>query len=231
VPVEVVAEVPVETAAVEISVASAPSAMTPPAPQPIPVPVVLDDVNETRKGIELTGGLGGIASNIGFVSDLFGGSFFDPSNTFTNVRTMILPAVSLDYVADNLVRIGEKMGIGLRAGLGFQLYDPEYDNVKFVDAHVLGKFDISLGNNLTIEIGAGVTLVVPFADMTADPILPFDASDINFFYGPVGQLNARYNLSSSLSLLMQIEARLLFSGAFVPLELTGLGRVGLGYRF
>jgi hypothetical protein len=244
VPVEVPAEVVTEVAVVEVveqapaaqpapvavvptqvSIASAPAIATAPAAAPVPLPVVDERLNETRTGIELSGGLGGIASNLVL------SSLFDTANSFPNLQTKVLPVLSLDFVADNLVRIGEKMGIGLRAGLGFQLYAPDSNKINFADVHVLGKFDISLGRKLAMEIGVGATLVVPYADLNANSILPFNSADINFFYGPVGQLNARYNITNSLSVIMQIEGRLLFSGMLDLYELTGFGRVGLGYRF
>ena len=231
IPAEVVAEAPVAQPApvtatpTEVSIVSTPTITAAPAPEPIPLPVVSENLNESRTGIELSGGLGGIASNLVF------SSLFDVANTFPNLQTKVLPAVSVDFVADNLVQIGEKMGIGLRAGLGYQLYAPDANKINFADLHVLGKFDISLGKKLAMEIGVGVALVVPYADLNGNSILAFNSADINFFYGPVGQLNARYNLSNSLSLIMQIEGRLLFSGVLDLYELTGLGRVGLGYRF
>ncbi len=229
--VAVVAEAPVEAPVevavtpTEISVASSPTITTAPAPEPIPVPVVSENLNETRMGIELSGGFGGIASNIVL------SSLFDTANTYYNMQTKILPVAAFDFVADNLKPIGEKMGIGLRAGVGYQLYAPDSNKINFADIHVLGKLDISLGRKLAMEVGVGATLVVPYADLNANSVLPFNTADINMFYGPVGQLNARYNFSNSLSLIMQIEGRLLFSGTLDLYEITGLGRVGVGYRF
>ncbi len=239
-PAEVVAEVavveaveqapsaqtaPVAAVPTEVSIASAPAIATAPVAAPVPLPVVDDMLNGTRTGIELSGGLGGIVSNLVLTN------LFETANTYQNLQTKVLPVLSLDFVADNLMRIGEKMGIGLRAGLGYQLYAPDSNKINFADVHVLGKFDISLGRKLAMEIGVGATLVVPYADLNANSILPFNSADINMFYGPVGQLNARYNISNSLSVIMQIEGRLLFSGMLDLYELTGFGRVGLGYRF
>ncbi|PKL14177.1 MAG: hypothetical protein CVV52_02925 [Spirochaetae bacterium HGW-Spirochaetae-8] len=229
--VAVVAEAPVEAPVevavtpTEISVASSPTITTAPAPEPIPVPVVSENLNETRMGIELSGGFGGIASNIVL------SSLFDTANTYYNMQTKILPVAAFDFVADNLKPIGEKMGIGLRAGVGYQLYAPDSNKINFADIHVLGKLDISLGRKLAMEVGVGATLVVPYADLNANSVLAFNTADINLFYGPVGQLNARYNFSNSLSLIMQIEGRLLFSGTLDLYEITGLARVGVGYRF
>jgi hypothetical protein len=45
------------------------------------------------------------------------------------------------------------------------------------------------------------------------------------------QVGLNYLLSNTLSVIAQTEARLLFSGAFSPYDLTGFLRLGAGYSF
>jgi hypothetical protein len=239
---EEVAEEPVVVATEEVAeepvvVATEEVAEKPVVAQPAPVvsvpslPEVLPMLNAQRKGVELSVGLGGRASNLGIVQSVFGATFFDSANTYANLNTKILPAFAVDFVIDNLKPIGETMGIGLRAGAGYEAYAIGTTSISVINVHALAKFDWALSQKFAMEIGAGLAVVMPIADLTVASPYTFSSSNPNIFYGLSGQLNFRYNFTDAVSLGLQIDARFLFSDAFKPYELTGLARIGVGYRF
>lgn len=195
------------------------------APAPVDVPAEPTKPSTTRVGLELSGFAGGVANN--YILQ----SWFDPSGTYPAMRTMILPSAAVNLVVDNMVGFGSKLGLGLKAGVGYEAYESSSTKIHFGNVHALAKLDFAAGDKVSFEVGLGAADVVPYADLNGGSVLPFDSTDINWFYGPVVDVGLRYKLGSSFTIGMNTEARMLFSGALVPYELTGIVRFGLGYWF
>ena len=212
---------------VELSVAAPSFVDVEQTPEEVLPPMAQKIINARRSGIEISGFAGGKADN--YVD----GTFFDPDDTYADLRTRILPALSLDYIIDNFSSWGSSAGIGIRLGAGYQRYQESASAtyIHFFDLHALGKLDFSFNDKVSMEAGLGVAAVVPYANLKVAAPYTFDFSAINFFYGPVAEIGIRYRFTDALSIGAVAEARFLFSDAFKPYELTGTVRASVGYRF
>lgn len=170
--------------------------------------------------LEVYIGAGGKADNKVFTD------FFDPEDAYDALRTRILPSIAADFVYDNWKPLRENMWLGLRAGFGYQRYEknPGLADVHAFDLHALAKIDYPVSDTFSLDAGLGFAFMIPATDLKGD-------DSVEFFYGPLAQINARYNLSDAWSLGVQAETRFLFSDVFAPYELTGTVRLGVGYRF
>ena len=159
--------------------------------------------------VELTLGAGGKADN------LILESLFPPQPVA--YRTMILPVATLDLVLPGMWQLDWDKGIGLRAGFGYQGYQetPSLTPAPFFDLHAGAQFEFEFAHQFVAAAGMGLSFVV----------------SPKFYYGIHMHAGLNYLLSNALSAILQTEARLLFSGAFSPYELTGVVRLGAGYSF
>lgn len=159
--------------------------------------------------VELTFGTGGKADNL--ILD----SFFPPQPV--TYRTMILPVATLDLVLPGLWQLDWDKGIGLRFGFGYQGYEetPSMTPTPFFDIHAGAQFELEFARQFIAEAGVGLSIVV----------------SPQFRYGLGMHAGLNYLVSKALSIVAQGEARLLFSGALSPYELTGVMRLGAGYSF
>jgi hypothetical protein len=157
--------------------------------------------------IDLTIGAGGKADNL-ILESLF------PPQPIA-YRTMILPVATLDLVLPGMWQLDWDKGIGLRFGFGYQGYQetPSLTPAPFFDIHVGAQFEFEFSRQFMAEAGTGLSFVV----------------SPQFLYGLNMHAGLNYLLSNTLSIIVQTEARLLFSGAFSPYELTGVMRLGAGY--
>ncbi|MHC1692980.1 MAG: hypothetical protein AB9828_08130 [Sphaerochaetaceae bacterium] len=227
-PVE--SQTPAASQPTELSMAKPAFADTPEAPAEIAPPIAKTVLNAKRIGVEIGGGLGGQVDNVLEAYDI-GAGFFDPTDAYYDLGTKILPIGSIDLVMDNLKAIGSKWGIGMRVGIGYQMYNPDSGMVHFGDAHLSGKLDIALSRAFSMELGLGPVAVIPYANLKNNLLGAFDFANLNLFYGVMGSLGVRYNITDSFSIGTLFDARFLFSDVFVPYELTGLGKISLGIRF
>jgi len=195
------------------------------ATQGAPVQEAAQTVN--RNAIELSAFAGGRASNYVLTS------MFDSSNTYTDLNPMILPSVALDYIADQLVSFSPTFNLGLRIGLGYQMYWKSglAGQVHFGDVHALMTLGKTFKNASTVELALGAGVAIPYANLTTAPITAFDPANINVFYGPVGSLSYRKMLNAQWSAGITGEVRMLLSGMFVPYELTGTVRASIARWF
>ena len=159
--------------------------------------------------VDLTLGAGGKADN------LILGSLFPPQPIA--YRTMILPVATVDLVLPGMWQIDWNKAVGLRFGFGYQGYQetPSMTPAPFFDIHAGAQFELEFAHQFVAEAGVGLSFVV----------VP------QFHYGLGMHAGLNYLLSNALSIIAQTEARLLFSGAFSPYELTGVVRLGAGYSF
>lgn len=159
--------------------------------------------------VDLTLGAGGKADN------LILQSFFPPQPIA--YRTMILPVGTLDLVLPGTWQLDWNKAIGLRFGFGYQGYQetPSLIPAPFFDIHAGAQLEWEFAHQFVAEAGVGLSFVV----------------SPQFYYGLGMQAGLNYLLSNALSVIAQTEARLLFSGAFSPYELTGVLRLGAGYSF
>jgi hypothetical protein len=171
-----------------------------------------------RYGIELSFGLG----------DSYG---FDKTNRYADLPGIVFPAVSLDFVLDNLVSYFNKFELGIISGLSFQVYSPQVSMVQFLDAHALVTWRYAFENNLLFRVGLGTTVLSPYANLSENTVSLFNPSDINIFYGLAGKLNLQYIIDNSFFLGLQIDGKMLFSDTFSPYEFTGLWGIVFGYVF
>ena len=192
--------------------------------QPV-VPPVRVTSKKATKSIELAAFGAGKLDNY-----LFTG-WFDLAGAYVNMRTMVLPSATLDFITANFKTPEQKTALGLRFGLGYQLYESSGTNVHFGDIHALGSLTFSLSEKVQLDISAGLSGVVVLADISGVSVSAFNVASIDWFYGPVAQVSFRYMLGEAFSLGLTGEARLLFSGLAVPYELTGALRASLGYWF
>lgn len=159
--------------------------------------------------IDLTIGAGGKADN------LILESLFPPQPVA--YRTMILPVATLDLALPGMWQIDWNKAVGLRFGFGYQGYQetPSMTPAPFFDIHAGAQFELEFSHQFVAEAGAGLSFVL----------------SPQFLYGLNMHAGLNYLLSNALSVIAQTEARLLFSGAFSPYELTGVVRLGAGYSF
>lgn len=126
----------------------------------------------------------------------------------------IFPSFAVDYVHDNLWPLNEAWGLGVRAGLGYQDANSALSGF---DIHALAKFNWMKSAEIAFDAAVGLSF---FVDTTGA-----------FFFGPVVQVNIRDPLDEFISLGLQVEGRGLFDTSFGFEELTGVARLGIGYRF
>ncbi len=159
--------------------------------------------------VDLTLGAGGKVDN------LILQSFFPPQPV--EYRTRILPVAALDLVLPGMWQLDWNKAIGLRFGFGYQGYQetPSLLPAPFFDIHAGAQFEWEFTHQFVAEAGVGLSFVV----------------SPQFCYGLGMQAGLNYLLSNALSIIAQTEARLLFSGAFSPYDLTGFLRLGAGYSF
>lgn len=186
-------------------------------------PVVEDAVEPTplepKVGVELYFGLGGKADNF------FGSAFSDPA--FVDLRTRVLPTITIDYVYRNWKQLSENISLGLRAGIGYQGYQTSVARpLPGFDGHGLVAFEYPVNDVLALEGAVGLAFMI-----TPSYVHTTNKTSLGFFLGPVLQVNARYALSDKWSILLQAETRMLLGGKFKPYELTGIVKIGAGYKF
>ncbi len=184
--------------------------------------VVPEPVRERKSRVELHLGAGGKADNLVLTSS------FDPGNDFKALRTRIIPVVSADYVQDSLFDFSEKVSLGVRAGVGLHGYETATSPSTFIggfDVHALGLATYAVNERFSLDAALGFTF------MFTGNTIQNASSDIGVFFGPAGQGGLRYRINESWSVSVQGEIRLLFANQFMPYELTGTVRFGVGYHF
>jgi hypothetical protein len=220
-----VAEKPVEsmeTIAFESSIPTfEPETMVqePAVEEPLVQPVPVLEVKEPGLRVEVLVGAGGKADNY------LGG--FDASGDFIALRTRVLPSITADLVYPNMRSIGTSIHMGLRAGIGYQGYQTGAGTaIAGFDIHGLALFEYPINPKFSVDASVGFSFM-----FTGSDIHTGGGSALGIFFGPLAQVNARYEINDTWSIGLQTEARILFGNTFEPYELTGMVRLGVGYSF
>ncbi|MDC7245798.1 MAG: hypothetical protein PQJ47_07800 [Sphaerochaetaceae bacterium] len=170
--------------------------------------------------VEVLLGTGGKADNLAFTS------MFDPDDVFTNMRTMILPSISFDFIYGNLKTFDNNSSLNLHFGLGYNRYQKASDQSTVLgpDFHVGVEYEYPLSSTWSIGAVGGLSLMFTGEDISSD-------NTANIFYGPYVEILGRYNINDIFSVTLNAQTRFLFSDVFTPYELTGIVRAGFTYRF
>lgn len=189
--------------------------------EPMAVPEEPMPVRERQSRVELHIGAGGKLDN------LLLSSSFDPNGDFVPLRTRVLPSVAVDYVRPKMWKLSSKLDLGLRAGLGFNGYE-SFGGVGIggFDIHALAQLEFPLNEQFSFDAGLGLSFMFTGSDIQASA-----SNDLGVFFGPVAQLAARYRIDDRWSVMVQAETRFLMGNTFVPYEMTGTVRLGVGYDF
>ncbi len=178
-------------------------------------PYTSQPLDETRFGIELFGGLG-------------------IKTTPFPVESTVKPAVTLDFVFDNLVQTSNMTSIGLRLGTAFDINTTtaNANSIYFHDLHLIPKLNIRLGSFAAADIGLGASAVfMNYMSKGSDDFLRDGNNDVVYYMlGPTFQFNLRLNIDRTISLGLQYEGRLSFVDYFDSYELTSFVRAGMGFR-
>jgi hypothetical protein len=185
-----------------------------PAPEPVPAPV-----SPKLQRVELYVGAGGKADNY------FPAGSFDPNGAFVNLRTMVLPSITLDYVRSSLMELGSSIDLGIRAGMGYTGYGTATTSIAGFDIHALALAEYDPQGPFSFDGGVGL------AFMFTSNAIQGASTEIGVFFGPVAQIGANYRITDTWSAGVSAETRFLMANQFDPYELTGMIRFGLGYRF
>lgn len=188
-----------------------------PVAQPVSVPAAPEILLQR---IELYAGAGGKADNF------FPTGSFDPSGSFMNLRTRILPSITLDYVRSALMGFGETIDLGIRAGVGYSGYASATTAIVGFDLHALALAELDPTGPLAFEAALGLAFM-----FTGSAIQSGASTDIGVFFGPVAQIGMSYRITDTWFAGVQAETRFLLANQFDPYELTGMVRLGAGYRF
>jgi len=179
-----------------------------------------EEIRELNRRIDLYMGIGARFDNH------LGTQFFDPNDEYTDVSTLILPSITIDYVNTGIRDFGSRSLLGYRIGLTYQGYqeDVSSSHLPSVDLHGLAVLEYPLSEQISLEVSAGLTFL-----FTSNAIHTHDY--LGLFIGPVLQVQGKYHLTDTWSIGLQAESRLLFGGQFKPYEFSGMIRLGAGYQF
>lgn len=160
---------------------------------------------------------------------LFTSAWFNSAGTYQNLKPLMLPSVSIDYVQNNVWPNNKSFDLGYAIGLGFQGYslDTAGTFITGVDAHGTIVSAYPLSERFSLEAAGGLALLFTSREVHTDTSL----DQLGLFIGPMLQLNGRYLISDTWSVGIQAETRFLFGGSFIPYELSGIVRLGVGYQF
>lgn len=177
-------------------------------------------VSKPEMRIDVHVGAGGKADN------LIMKSVFDPDGSYVDLRTRILPSVSVDFV--NIGRKSEERAfeLGYKLGLGYNGYKLGTTDVPGFDLHGMMVLSYPIGERFAIEASGGLSFMFTSSDIHSTP-----KSQLGFFFGPQVQVQGRYLLHDRWSISMQAETRALLGGTFKAYELSGTVRLGVGYQF
>ena len=189
------------------------SAQVAPMPQPLTSSVT---PAEAMRRIDVTGGVGTV----------FPLSFTDPNAVYTDLKPMILPAISIDYVQRSIAENDSRWIRGYRVGLGYQGYeaDATASHLAAVDVHGMMMLTYPMGDRFSFEVSGGLTFLFTSKAIHAQDYL-------GFFIGPMVHLQLNYQVNETWSLGLQADSRFLFGDKFSPYEFSGIARLGLGYTF
>ncbi|NCB01477.1 MAG: hypothetical protein EOM67_04815 [Spirochaetia bacterium] len=153
-------------------------------------------------------------------------SFFDATNEYQSLNTMILPSVSFDFIYGNLITLSPRDSFNLRAGFGFNLYKLSATSASVVGSDIHAGLDYNriLNEKWNFISGAGLSFMFTGVNIST-------SGAPSLFYGPYLTAGVNYKISDIFSLVAVAETKLLFSNVFTPYELTGIVRVGFTYRF
>lgn len=181
-----------------------------------PAPYTTQPLDEMSFGIEFFGGFG------------------IKLTPFTSIESTVIPALTLDFVFDNLVQVGGNSSLGLRLGTAFETNTttPNENSIYFHDIHLIPKYNLRLGSYAAADIGLGLsTVFMNYMSKGADDFLrDGDNEVVNFMLGPTFQFNLRFNPTPVLSAGLQYEGRLSFVDYFDSFELASFFRAGVGVR-
>jgi len=170
--------------------------------------------------VEVLLGTGGKADNLVFTSA------FDPDDIFSDMRIMILPSISFDFIYGNLTTYENTSALNLHIGLGYNRYQKSSDSSTVLgpDFHVGLEYLYPLSSNFSVGAVGGLSLMLTGEDISSD-------NTNSIFYGPYVEILGRYHINDIFSITLNAQTRFLFSDAFTPYELTGIVRAGFTYRF
>ena len=189
--------------------------------QPVasPVETLPAPVAPKLQRIELYAGAGGKADGY------FPGGAFDPNGDYVTLSKKVLPSITLDYVRSSLTQLWSSIDLGLRAGLGYSGYSTGTTSIAGFDLHALALAQYDTQGAFSFDGGLG------FAFMFTSNAIQTASTDIGVFFGPVAQVGVNYRINDTWSAGILAETRFLMANQFIPYELTGMVRLGLGYRF
>ena len=183
-------------------------------------PMQEEDITEPNRRIDLYMGIGARFDNY------LGTGFFDPGDNYTDVKTLMLPSIAIDYVYTGIREFGARSLLGYRVGLAYQGYqeDVSSSHLPSVDLHGLAILEYPLSEQFSLEASAGLAFL-----FTSSAVHAFDY--LGLFIGPILQVQGNWKLTDSWSIGLQGESRFLFGGQFKPYEFSGMIRLGAGCQF
>ena len=182
-----------------------------------------EEVLEESVPLKSHGALGFFVGLGGRANTYLGSTF--TTTEYIPLRTRILPSIAVDYIYSNWKSFSFKSSLGFRAGIGYQSYQAGGVTLPGFDAHGLVAYEYALSDSFALDGAVGLSFL-----FTGSAIHSPSKAALGLFLGPVLQVNGRYQISDVWSVLIQAETRMLLSGKFKPYELTGIVRLGIGYR-
>jgi len=190
-------------------------------PEPVQT-AVASSATAPEMRIDVHVGAGGKADNLIMTG------VFDPDSEFNDLRTRILPSISLDFVHIGRKSEERAFDLGYKLGLGYNGYQIEKDgaDVPGISLHGMMVLSYPMGERFVFEGSGGLSFM-----FTSSNIHPPTKNQLGFFFGPQLQIQGRYLVHERWSISLQAETRALLGGTFKAYELTGIVRLGVGYQF